>query len=62
MFDLSDSPRAGMRSHMREGVKKPDIHIKFKSYKLELLGELGRLTHTFFFCEKTPRTRKLTHD
>ena len=26
--------------HMREGVKRHDIHIKSKSYKLELLGEL----------------------
>ena len=25
---------------MREGVEKHDIHIKSKSYKLELLGEL----------------------
>ena len=25
---------------MREGVKKHDIHIKPKFYKLELLGEL----------------------
>ena len=38
-FDLFDSPRAGMRHHVREGVKH-DIHIKPKSYKLELLGEL----------------------
>ena len=40
MFDLFDSPRAGMGPHMREGVKKHDIHIKLKSYKLELLGKL----------------------
>ena len=26
--------------HGREGVKKHDIHIKPKSHKLELLGEL----------------------
>ena len=26
--------------HVREGVKKHDIHIKPKSYKLDLLGEL----------------------
>ena len=37
---LFDSPHVwvwGM--HEREGVKKHDIHIKPKSYKLELLGE-----------------------
>ena len=28
------------RMHVREGVKKYDIHIKPKSYKLKLLGEL----------------------
>ena len=39
MFGLFDSPRADMRPHMREGVKY-DIHIKFKSYEFELLGEL----------------------
>ena len=27
--------------HMREGVKKQDIHIKLKSYKFEILGELA---------------------
>ena len=37
---LNDSPRAGMGPHVREGVEKHDIHIKSKSYKLELLGEL----------------------
>ena len=26
--------------HVRDGVKKHDIHIKLKSYKLELLEEL----------------------
>ena len=26
--------------HVRDGVKKHDIHNKLKSYKLELLGEL----------------------
>ena len=40
MFNLFDSPRAGMGPHVREGVKERDIHIKPKSYKLELLGEL----------------------
>ena len=40
LFGLFDSPRVGMRPHVREGVKMHDIHIKFKSYKLELLGEL----------------------
>ena len=30
----------GMGPHMREVVKKHDIHIKPKSYKLELLGKL----------------------
>ena len=40
MFDLFNSSRAGMGTHMREGVTKHDIHIKLKSYKLELLGEL----------------------
>ena len=40
MFDLFDSPLANMGPHMREGVKKYDIHIKLKSYKLKLLGEL----------------------
>ena len=39
MFGLFDSPRAGMEPHVRDGVKH-DIHIKLKSYKLELLGEL----------------------
>ena len=29
-----------MGLHMREGVKRHDIHIKSKSYKLKLLGEL----------------------
>ena len=29
-----------MRLHMKEGVKRHDIHIKSKSYKLKLLGEL----------------------
>ena len=42
-FDLFDSPCASIRPHVREGVKKFDIHIKPKSYKLELLGEF-RLT------------------
>ena len=27
--------------HMREGVKKHNIHIKLKSYKLELLEGLA---------------------
>ena len=39
---LFNSPRAQVqgRMHMRKGVKKHYIHIKVKSYKLELLGEL----------------------
>ena len=43
LFSLFDSPCVGMRSlHVREGVMKHDIHIhiKLKSYKLKLLGEL----------------------
>ena len=40
VFGLFDSPCASMGLHMREGVKEHDIHIKPKSYKLELLGEL----------------------
>ena len=44
LFGLFDSQHAGagasMGPHVREGVKEYDIHIKFKSYKLELLGEL----------------------
>ena len=39
---LFDSPRAwvwgGM--HVRESVKKHDIHVKLESYNLEFLGEL----------------------
>ena len=31
----------GMGLHAREGVKEHDIHIKIKSYKLEILGELA---------------------
>ena len=34
-----DSPCAGMGLHVREGMEH-DIHIKLKSYKLELLEEL----------------------
>ena len=30
--------------HVREGVKKHDIHIKSKSYKLELFKRVDRLT------------------
>ena len=40
LFGLFDSPCAGIRPHVREGVKRHDIHNKPKSYKLELLGEL----------------------
>ena len=42
IYGLFDSPRAWVwgRMHVREGVKKHDIHIKLKSYKFELLGEL----------------------
>ena len=39
IFDLFNSPCVGMGSHVREGVKKHEIHIKLKSYKLKLLGE-----------------------
>ena len=39
LFGLSHSPCVGMRPHMRKGFKGI-IHIKLKSYKLELLGEL----------------------
>ena len=39
-FDLFDSPSASMWPQVRKGVKKHDIHIKHKSYKLELLGEM----------------------
>ena len=45
MFDLFDSPRANMGPHVRECVKKHDIHSKLKSYKFKLLGEL--VTRTF---------------
>ena len=37
---LFDSPHASMGPHVRKGVKEYDIHIKPKSYKLKLLGEL----------------------
>ena len=39
---LFDSTRAWVwgRMHVRRSVKKHDIHIKPKSYKLELLEEL----------------------
>ena len=39
---LFDSPRVRVwgRMHVKEGVKKHDIHIKPKFYNLELLGEL----------------------
>ena len=40
MIELFDSPHAGMGPHVREGVKKHDIHIKPKSYKFKLSGEL----------------------
>ena len=42
LFLLFDSPCAQVwgRTHVREGVKNRDLHIKPKSYKLELLGEL----------------------
>ena len=40
MLSLFDSPRTGMRLHMREGVKKHDTCIESKSYELELLGKL----------------------
>ena len=39
-FGLFDSLCVGMGLQMKEGVKKRDIHIKPKAYKLELLGEL----------------------
>ena len=39
-FSLFDSPHAGMGPHVRKNVKRHDIRIKPKSYKLELLGEL----------------------
>ena len=39
-FDLFDSLHESTGLHVREGVKKHDIHIKPKSYKLKLLGEL----------------------
>ena len=32
LFGLFDSPRVGMGPHLREGVKRYDIHIKSKSY------------------------------
>ena len=38
-FGLFDSPCVGTRPHVRDSVKL-DIHIKPKSYKLELLGVL----------------------
>ena len=38
--DLCISPHTNMRSHVREGVKKHDIHCKPKSYKFKLLGKL----------------------
>ena len=40
LFDLFDFPRVGMRQHVKEGVKKHDVHIKPKSYKLMHLGKL----------------------
>ena len=40
LFGLFDSSRVGMRSHVRKSVKRHDNHIKPKSYKLELLGQL----------------------
>ena len=43
LFGLFDSPHVGMKPHMREGVKMHNIHIKPESYKLGLLGELGRV-------------------
>ena len=50
---LFDSPYAGMGCmHAREGVKKHDIHIKPKSYKLELLGELSWSLNTSFYWSK----------
>ena len=37
MFGIFDSLHTGMGPHMMEDVKKHDIHIKLKSYKLNLL-------------------------
>ena len=37
LIGLFNSPRAGMKQHVRKGVKRHDIHIKPKSYKLERL-------------------------
>ena len=37
---LFASPHAGMRQHVREGVKKHKTHIELKSYKLDLLEKL----------------------
>ena len=39
-FGLFNSPRAGPGSHVREGVKEHDIHIKPESYKFKFLKEL----------------------
>ena len=38
---------------MREGVKEHDIHMKLKSYKLELLGELGGVCFFYLMLNRT---------
>ena len=40
LFGLFDISRAGMELHVRYDLKRHDIHIKHKSKKLEVLGEL----------------------
>ena len=51
LFGLFDSPRAGMGPHMRKGVEKHNIHIKLKSYKLELLEKLVPIFDIICFNE-----------
>ena len=40
LFGLFDSPCAGIGLYVKEGIKRHVIHIKLKSYKLELLEKL----------------------
>lgn len=45
------SPCVGMmRPHIREGVRKYDIHSGLKSYKLKLLGMLVRRWCILMIC------------
>ena len=40
LFGLFDISRAGIELHVRDDLKRHDIHIKHKSKKLKVLGEL----------------------